>query len=471
MALFLCLFCVSGIVLNHRDATVQAEVPGKLLPPFYRNHSYNNGLVRGSIRLNRDTILLYGNAGVLAVDTAGRYLCAFNNGLPERRHFRNVRAMVQTRDGNLFLLTTTGLYRQTSGKWKSVTLPGATGSFSDMTMRGDSLIVMTRSELYISRTPWTSFDRHVLPSPGKYALSDSAFQKVWKFHSGEMFGLPGILIADSIALIIIFLSVTGIMLWLFPKAIRRRVKRKMNSKSLAVSMKTTFRLHKKTGLITAVFTLTICVTGWLLRPPALIALAKMKSEKSTYGSNPWEERLRMIRFDDASGLWLLSTSDGFFKADSLTSRPVKITVQPPVSVMGLNVWQKTNYGHWLCGSFSGIFDWDMSTGKITDCVTGKPAELKPGPPFGKTAVSGVVNLSDRNPVIVDYSKGCTLMQPEELEELPMPLWNFSLETHTGRILFDKSATYFYVFIFGGLAIWSLVSGLMLSVNRRSRKTK
>lgn len=471
MALFLCLFCVSGIILNHRDATASVEVPGQLLPPFYRNHSYNNGLVRGSLQLSADSILIYGNAGVWLIDSEGKYLSSFNNGLPEQRHFRNVRAMVKMADGTPFLLTTTGLYKHICGSWKSVTLPADSRFFSDMTVHGDSLVIMTRSELYVALKPWVTFSKNVLPSPNGTALSVSPFKKVWKFHSGQLFGLPGIVVADCGAIIIIFLCITGIMLWLFPKAMRHRRNSKAKRKNLAGLMRNTFRLHKKTGLITAVFTLSACVSGWLLRPPALIALVKLKTESTASGFNPWEDRLRMIRFDATSGRWLISTSDGFFEAVSLTSRPERIGVQPPVSIMGLNVWQKTKEGHWLCGSFSGLFDWDMSTGKITDCVTGKPADLNPGPPFGKTAIAGVVNLPGKAPVIVDYSKGCNLVQPVELEELPMPLWNFALETHTGRILFGKSATYFYVFIFGGLAIWSLVSGLMLAFSLRSRKAK
>lgn len=471
VALFLCLFCVSGIVLNHRDATAFVEVPGQLLPPFYRNHSYNNGLLRGSLQIGPDSVLLYGNAGVWLVDSAGSYRSSFNNGLPESRHFRNVRAILKMKEGTLFLLTTTGLYRHIPGCWKSVDLPSEAGPFSDMISRGDSIVIMTRSELYVARKPWVSFSRIVLPAPKGTALSVSAFQKVWKFHSGELFGLPGIIFADCIAMIIIFLCLTGIMLWLFPKALRRHRNSKAKQKDLIVLMRKTFRLHKKTGLITALFTISACFTGWLLRPPALIALAKLETERTVSCSNPWQGRLRMIRFDGTSGRWLISTSDGFFETASLTSSPERIKLQPPVSIMGLNLWQTTEDGHWLCGSFSGLFDWDISAGKITDCVTGKPAVLKPGPPFGKTAVAGIVNLPNRNPVIVDYSKGCSLVQPVELEALPMPLWNFALETHTGRIFFGKSATFFYVFIFGGLAIWSLVSGLMLAISHRSSKTK
>lgn len=83
----------------------------------------------------------------------------------------------------------------------------------------------------------------------------------------------------------------------------------------------------------------------------------------------------------------------------------------------------------------------MEKGLVADYEAGEPADLKPGPPFGKRAVSGYSAYFATGPLVVTYDRGCTgLTQPEEPATLPMPLWNVALEVHTGRIYFGNSAT-------------------------------
>lgn len=105
----------------------------------------------------------------------------------------------------------------------------------------------------------------------------------------------------------------------------------------------------------------------------------------------------MVRYDDMCGDWLLSTSEGFYSLASPDAVPVKVEEAPPVSVMGLNVWQKDKQGNWLAGSFSGLFVWDRQQGWVTDYFTGEEAEDTAGPPFGKFAFRVTVRISrERN---------------------------------------------------------------------------
>jgi len=53
----------------------------------------------------------------------------------------------------------------------------------------------------------------------------------------------------------------------------------------------------------------------------------------------------------------------------------------------------------------------------------------------------------------------------------MSLANVALEVHTGRIYFGNAATWFFVFIAGGAASWSLVTGLLLALRRRRGRRK
>ena len=54
-------------------------------------------------------------------------------------------------------------------------------------------------------------------------------------------------------------------------------------------------------------------TGWALRPPLMILLAT-NSTKPLPGTtldndNPWNDKLRMIRYDEQAHDWLISTSE------------------------------------------------------------------------------------------------------------------------------------------------------------------
>lgn len=60
----------------------------------------------------------------------------------------------------------------------------------------------------------------VLAAPNGYKPETTLFKTVWKLHSGEFFGLPGKLVVDAIAVVLIVLSLTGIILFILPYGIR-----------------------------------------------------------------------------------------------------------------------------------------------------------------------------------------------------------------------------------------------------------
>ena len=49
MAVFLILFCVSGIILNHRQFFSDCQISRGWLPETYRYRNWNNGLWRGTV--------------------------------------------------------------------------------------------------------------------------------------------------------------------------------------------------------------------------------------------------------------------------------------------------------------------------------------------------------------------------------------------------------------------------------------
>lgn len=346
---------------------------------------------------------------------------------------------------------------------------------TDVTSRGDTLVVLSRSYVYVATAPYRTFRRVEILAPSGYDGKVSLFRTVWLLHSGELFGTVGVIIVDVISVILIIICVTGLAFWLTAKISVRQSLKRLKGRAL----KTLLSWHDIIGRKTIVLTLLICVTGWMLRPPMMIplALSRVPAVPGTiqHSDNAWNDRLRMVRYDEVAGDWLVSTSEGFFSLGKDIQHPVpqQISEAPPVSVMGLNVWQREKEGgKWLCGSFSGMFVWDRQTSTSTDYFTHQPAPKSAGAPFGKTAVSGftddIIVGGRHDGIVVEYDKGTSLLpQPSWMDRLPMSLWNVALEAHSGRLFIGNIATYVFVLVMGMAAVWSLITGL--KIGRKPKK--
>ena len=49
LSVFMLVFCVSGIILNHREVFSGCEVSRKWLPASYHVKNFNNGVVKGTV--------------------------------------------------------------------------------------------------------------------------------------------------------------------------------------------------------------------------------------------------------------------------------------------------------------------------------------------------------------------------------------------------------------------------------------
>lgn len=510
VAFFILMFSISGIILNHRIFFSHIDLSRAYLPSKYQFSNWNGGLLRGTIEYSPKKVLVYGNAGVFL--KLGDDFIEFNNGFPKGVDCRNVRRIVRTQDSTYFALTPFGLYKllytyrdnQSSFvenldyiienldyRWEKQIIkeqlkPNLKRNWlTDILVKDDSLIVSSRSNIYVSTPPYTSFTKVQLKPHSDYDGKVSLFKTVWLLHSGEMFGLLGRLIVDSVAIIFIILSITGVLYWFLPKTIKKSRKKaksissKQNQsmqiktkslKSMQIKsklLKVSFSWHRNIGRLTIFFLLFIVTTGWFLRPPMILALiygrlpAIPMSELDS--KNPWNDKIRLFRYDEFKKDWLLSTSEGIYSIANLDSTPKTIEKQPPVSVMGLNVFEQFSSGEWICGSFSGIYSWNRNTDQAFDFITGKSVEEIPNTPFGKTPISGFSNdfsLGDSLQVIVDYNEGTAYPKmPKEFSSLPISLWNLGLEVHTGRIYtFLGRVQMLYIFFIGISILYCLITG-------------
>lgn len=462
ISLFLMMFAVTGILLNHRNAIKNISISRKWLPERYAYRNWNSGLLRGSLSVGVDNVLIYGNNGIWLTDKDHSFFRDFNDGLPCNADDRQIRRLVITRDGDLFAVTPFSLYRYGEHDiWHNVKVPKDDELLTDIEVRGDSIVVISRDRLWLALPPYNHFQVIKLTAPDDADGKVSFFNFVWLLHSGALFGFAGRIIADTIALLIILLCVTGITYWL-----TKRCKAKV------------FLIHNKVGRYTIVLTILIALTGWSLRPPMMILLAKTRIHAipgTTQSSdNAWHDKLRMIRYDKAFNDWLISTTDGIYsfkelskkdwahhKDDVYDFKPTKIKTAPPTNVMGFTVMQKDSKGHWLCGSMGGMLVWSRQAGQVTDYFTGKSPVINKKSPIGQHAISGYSN-DFRKPVVVDYMNGTKFAkQPEGLDYLPMSLWNVALEIHSGRIYAGNLGSFLFIFIAGLLVIWCLWSGYKL----------
>lgn len=469
-SLLVLIFCVSGIVLNHRNWVSNIEISRQWLPPGYSFQNWNGGLLRGTIPY-KDKVLIFGVNGIWITDSTAFHIDDFNAGLPKSADHRQVKNIVAC--GNrYFAVTPEALYTLDGEQWKNVDI-GIRQSerLSDICSKGDTLIVVGRSNLYLTTSNNSEFQKIELKSARNSDGKTSLFKTIWNLHSGELFGFSGKLLFDFIAIIMAFLSVSGIVLWLIPKSIRKRFQLQKPTENHIKVLKASRIWHNRAGKATIPLSMLIIVTGWCLRPPLMIPLAMFKTSPlpgtMLDNDNPWHDKLRMLRYDNNSDEWLISSSEGFFSLHDIRAIPKRIDSAPPVSVMGLNVWTRDSLGNWICGSFSGIYRWHRPTGLVWDYFSGDQTDVQEtGSPFGKFAVAGYAKEWN---AVIEYNDGTdSIPQPEKMKHLPMSLWNVALEAHSGRLLIGDIATYLYIFFTGGIIAWCLWSGWKIRQNKHKR---
>lgn len=530
LSVFMLVFCVSGIILNHREVFSGCEVSRKWLPASYYIKNFNNGVVKGTVvkksaahslsSENCDSVLAYGCAGVFLTDSRLSTWQDFNAGLPESIDERNVRHVVKAKDGSLWCAALRDVYRydENSHRWKKVELPGNEERIMDVALAKDSMTVvaLTRSRVF-TIVPFVQYgeivkigksssetyrvESKIIPAPKKYEPKTTLFKLVWHLHSGEFFGLPGKLVVDAIALVLIVLAITGILLFILPYGIRRAKKlaAKARMKRLGKQFAWNMKWHNKIGYVTIVLTLWIAITGMCLRPPLMVPLVLSKLPQAVgEDGNVWQDKLRAIRWDAVQGDWLVSTSEGFLRVDEDFSQAPKMLPDdecPKLSPMGVTVWESDGKGGWIVGSFRGIYRWkpvNHSLNQILDYFTGKPSEETSMIPISDNLVCGYSeDFLGGKPLVFDFAKGVedakgqavalcndepkTSRNEESMSDLicetaPMSLWNVALELHVGRCYspFLGPLSDLFVFLSGLLITLVLLSGYIISHRRRKK---
>jgi hypothetical protein len=484
------LYSVSGIILNHRELLSGVDVNRKLLPSEYAYNNWNNAAVKSTLKLNNDSILIYGNIGIWLTDSVQSRFSDFNSGFPKGIDHRKICKLFRTNKNELLAGTLFGLYKYSfpNKKWNKIELPIHEKRIVDIIQKNDTILLLSRSHL-LKTTNTSDFVIITLPNPENYDNKVGLFKTLWVIHSGEIYGEAGKILVDILGLIVAFLAISGLIVFIN----RIKVNKPQTSVSQKVKKlktnKSFLKWHNKLGWITLVFLLITASTGIFLRPPFLIPIANEKVGKIPFSDldtdNAWFDQLRRVLYDAENDRFLIATSETlYYSDDNFQSELKKFIFQPPMSVMGVNVFRKFATDTYLIGSFEGLFVWNSKTGITADYIKKedyKRPERK-SRPIGQFMVTAYSNDFYNSEIYFDYNFGAQSSNgnnfagmPDKISNQKISLWNTALEMHTGRI-FQSILGDFYILIvpFTGLSlVFILISGFVVwfKLFRKSSKIK
>lgn len=486
--LFFILFAFSGILMNHRTLISGVDVNRKWLPKSYRLQNWNLASAKGTQVIGNDSVVVFGGAGIWLTNKSFSNWKPYMNGIPEGMDRRKIFDLVQSPKDDLFAASRFGLYefRKGAKEWQLCDLPKNDQFVTGLEVVDSTLYVLSRDHLFaLNDVSGSNLRKIELIPPVGSKPSITIFRLFWIIHSGEWLGTAGRLLVDLVGVIMISLCITGLIFFFFPKIIKRAKAKKRLSR-MKKATKFSYTWHLKVGIYASLFLVIVSFTGIFLRPPFLLMVVNGRvnqhSSKDNYDIY-WHDKLRDIKYDPIHKLFMVATSDGIFYTDeNFTSNLKTFSSEPPISVMGINVFEVLESGDYLVGSFSGAFLWNPFNGKMVNYITGEPVVPKVGlsSPFGSLAIAGYSKINNSE-YFFDYDKGVlqpTGAVPLEMpklvkESFPFPLWNFAQEIHTCRI-YSPIVSIFYILIvpLAGIAMLVItITGAIMWFMKRKTSEK
>lgn len=496
LLLYLAAMGLSGLLLNNPGPIGDFAVPWSWTPANYQPQHWNRMYLRQGV-VRGDHWFLAGKPGVAYSGDGGRNFTLLGEGFPAGPYGRDTNALLvrETPAGHeLFAATRAGLFRRGGGDgaWQPLALPGAgpRPPVADIIATPDRIVAFSHYGIYAAvadygEQPEVSVaDQRVQPKLSGHGLpqdllprdrlhtgplagasqSEYHFQAVepritadqrppvpWfrilhDFHNGKIIGPAGKWLLDLLGLGLLFLALSALVIWYVPwrnrrfKSLRRRPGRLFNC---------CWPYHLKVGIYAGAFLAVLAVSGALLRPPLLIAVAPyaLAADHPLLALSPrsdaWGGKLQKALYSSASDTILVATEGGFFQGPADFSRPFRPRRVPvPVHGMGVTVLAEVEPGRILIGSFMGLYLWDERSDRVERLP--RPG-LRGGKPYQSNDLLTAVVMADGQPRYrVDYHDGMMplvpqmadygpAMPPEISRQTPMSLWHWLFEFHNGRI--------------------------------------
>lgn len=461
----------SGVLLNHPGLISGISVPEWMVPPQYRIADWSRGALRSLMPVEgrEGRFVAAGRLGVWLSDDGGRSFVELNEGLGSlyRRNAQQVLSLTGDSGPVLLAATRGGLFQreEDDAAWRRVPL-GDKRPVVKVVGVGDRLLAFTDSGVFASPAPPADLEfAPITLTRASTASEVSMIDALFALHSGEAWGLPGQLVYDLVGVVLVILSFSALVTWLYRK-VRHRLGRVRSR--IRGAVRGLVRYHLDLGIWSAVFLLVIGVSGMFMRPPLLVLAAGETIPRWVYPGltprNPWHHRIQNATYDEAGERLLIQANDGVWEGPpNLDGTFRRVILPAPIFAMGATVFEAREDGSLDVGSFAGLYRVDAAQ-KTTDLLATGLAEGRSRMRPGRHLVTGFVRLPTGESVVNTHRQGVLdlngagagdrLPMPDlEGASAGMPLWNFLFELHNGRIFRDLiGPSYVFVVPLGGFLL-------------------
>jgi len=479
--LFLVWMSVSGILLNHPDLISEISVPGWLVPKEYHYKNWNRSAIKTVVESKTDNNLIFvaGKSGVWkSVDGGINFESLVKNGFPESLFNRKTYSLLlyETKSNKvLFACTNSGLYlyNLTKNNWYKPEYKNNKERAVKILVKNNKLFLFTKSELFVSDMNINGLNFRKKEIPRKIGKETISLIKLFfRLHDGSIWGLTGKLLFDLAGAVMIFLSLSAFYIWYFPgkNKLMTRLKFKKIFRGKATTMNFMWKHHLKLGIWFTLLLILITVTGFFMRPPAMLLIARGSIDSRYYPGflpeNKWENKIRNAAINPVKNTFVLDCSDGLWEGNINLSQPfqkMKLPIKP--FPMGATVLEYKD-NNLILGSFSGLFSINQDN-KIFDIVKKESVKFTPSFRPAKYMVTGYHNsenasfiFTHREGIVWNNKKPTTsnkFKMPGQLSEnFSMSLWNVLFEIHNGRYFRFLLGTYYILLVPLGALLTLLV---------------
>ena len=498
LSLTLLLYCLwmalSGIALNHPQLLRNFSFSNRIMPANYQYQNWNRMSWRDSVfsRYHDNQLYVGGKEGVWQSLNQGKSFTPLSAGFPQSAYDKDTFSLLLADDNGretLFAGTRSGLFYRRGEKWQPVKHPIlGTEPVIDLLQIDQQILAFTDSAAFKARIDGQApvFTKLPLPRATGSASQTPLFRWLRKIHDGSIFGLPGRLLVDGVGGLIIFLSLSGLIIWYVLYRKKRHKKSRLSGGIFAGN----FRWHLRLGIIGALFIAITALSGAFAHPPLLLTIARLQVPSSLMprdiSNNPWAEQIQRAAYLKSRKRLIIATKQGLFSGPIDGTRDfLRLPDTVPIHGMGALVFKSLGPDKLLIGSFSGLYLWDTGNRIVMQLKAKARANT---PDWGRPIMATGVAVYKNEPILaVDYESGLKpLRQRSELwpampnqlrEEGRISLWNALFELHNGRIFEEYIGPFYWLITpFGGLSL-SLISlsGCLLwlrrKIYRRSRRRK
>lgn len=480
ISIFIVWMGISGILLNHPELISTISVPKNLIPSNYYFENWNRSSITDYkyFKTNKNLHIIGGYEGIFVSTDGGKHFNRLiTKGLPNSQYYCKTKSIYLLEDSipkGILAGTFGGLYYYNFEKryWQKLKLEEENEKVVKILDYKDSIAVFSSSYLYL-------IDKQLQSNPHKVKLlRDDRNNKLtfielfFQLHTGEIWGISGKIIFDIAGLAVVFLSISGLLIWILPKSTIIKIKLSEKIKVIKWYLyKVLYDYHLKIGIYVSIILLIIGITGFFMRPPAIAVIldGEIDVDKIPFLkiNNPWQDRIRNAMYDKINDILIIDAKDGFWISNSGENRKFKKTLPPvPIFAMGATVMEMDSNCDYIIGSFSGLFKISTINNKVVDALSGKvPMNISLIRP-GSNLITSYFTMPNGEEFITTHFDGLRAINnvsdfrnyfipPTELiNNFRMPLWNYLFELHNGRI---------FQFLIGDLYILIIPLGAILFV--------